>query len=90
MSAIKALWATNPVRVVSLGSSALVAAAALVGVAVDEAQVSAVLAVVLPLILGGGELARAQVSPAVGEVGPDNDDLLPDPPKPRRKRPAAK
>lgn len=76
MSAIKAQWVTNPVRVVSLATSALVAVAALVGLALDEAQVSAVLAAVLPLVLGGGELARAQVTPFTGEPGVPSDDLL--------------
>lgn len=73
---LRAAWQGNPVRVVSFGTSVLVALAAAAGLVVDEAQVSAVLAALLPLILGGGEAARAKVQPYPGEVGPPSDELL--------------
>lgn len=74
---LRALWTTNPVRVISTTTTLILACAAALGVALDEATVSATLAAVIPVVLGAGELARAQVTPWQGEVGPPNDELLP-------------
>ncbi len=78
---IRALWVANPVRSAAILTAAIVAAAKAAGLALDEASVGEVVAVV-GLIIGGGEAARSQVSPYVGEVGPPSDDLLPPVPAP--------
>lgn len=73
---IRALWANNPVRVITILASIVVFAAAKLGVVVDEQNVGEALALVLPILLGG-EVARSQVTPYQGEVGTPSDELLP-------------
>lgn len=75
----RALWITQPVRVITIATSLLVFAAARAGVIVSEQDISSALLLVLPIILGG-EAARTQVSPAAPFVGIPSDHLLPDPP----------
>jgi len=72
---LRALWATEPARVVA----AVVAAAALVGLRLSDADVLALLTVVLPILLGG-EATRHRVAPYSGEFDSASDDLLADAP----------
>jgi hypothetical protein len=72
---LRALWKGNPVRVASIAASGVVFAAAKAGVVLDEASVGEALLTVVPILLGG-EVARAQVSPHVGDVGQPSDELL--------------
>ncbi len=74
---LRALYVTEPVRSVAMLVAVVVFAAAKLGVVVDEQNVGEALLLILPVLLGG-EAARQQVSPAVGDVGPDSDSLLPD------------
>jgi hypothetical protein len=74
---LRALWATNPVRVTSVLTALVVFAAAKAGLVLDEQNVGESLIAVVPILLGG-EVARSKVSPFVGEVGPASDDLLSD------------
>ncbi len=73
---LRAIWRTNPVRVTSFATAALVAIAAKAGVVLDEASVTEAVALVVPIILGG-EVARSKVQPYAGEVGQPSDALLP-------------
>lgn len=77
MSTIRALWATEPVRVLTLLTAVIVFAAAKLGVIIDEQNVGEALTLVLPILLGG-EAARHRVSPAPDDVGPASDALLAD------------
>lgn len=72
---LRALWANNPVRVTAILASIVVFVAAKLGVVVDEQNVGEALAIALPIVLGG-EVARSQVTPYVGEIGPPSDELL--------------
>ena len=76
MGYLRALWKGNPVRCASVAASVVVFGAAKAGVVLDEASVGEALLTVVPILLGG-EVARAHVSPAVGEVGVPSDELLP-------------
>lgn len=74
---LKALWTTEPVRVVSALVALVVFAAAKAGVVLDARAVEEALALALPVVLGG-ELARARVTPTAATFdGPGSDDLLP-------------
>lgn len=73
---IRALWKLNPVRSAAILTAAVIAIAKAAGVVLDEASVVEIVALV-GLIIGGGEAARSQVTPHVGTVGPNSDDLLP-------------
>lgn len=77
MSMLRAVWETNPVRVTAIIASIVVFAATQLHVVLGEASVVESLGLVLPILLGG-EAARSKVSPHPGEIGPDNDELLPD------------
>lgn len=72
---LRAFWAINPVRVTALGVALVVAVAARAGVVLPAAGVEEILALVVPILIGG-EVARSQVSPAIGEIGTPNDELL--------------
>lgn len=80
MTVIRALWETQPVRVTALLASLVVLVAAQTGVVVDEATITDLLALVLPILLGG-EIARRRVAPYAGEPGLASDDQ-PDTPTP--------
>lgn len=69
------LWATEPVRVLTFAVAVVVFLAAKVGIVLDPQEVQDALVIVIPILLGG-ELARRQVSPAAGDVGPHSDALL--------------
>jgi hypothetical protein len=73
---IRAIWTTNPVRCASVLAAAVVSLAAAFDVVLDEASVLELVALVVPLLLGG-EVVRSQVSPAHGEIGSPSDELLP-------------
>ncbi len=68
----RAIWLNNPVRVASLIVAAVVALAAKFGVVLDEASVAEVVALVVPIVLGG-EIARQKVSPYLGEISEPSD-----------------
>jgi hypothetical protein len=68
----RAIWLNNPVRVVSIIVAAVVALAAKFGVILDEASVAEVVALVVPIVLGG-EVARQKVTPWTGPVGEPSD-----------------
>lgn len=68
----RALWATEPARVVSW----VVALAALTGLKVADADVLAILTVVVPILLGG-EATRRRVNPWTGDPSEPSDDRLP-------------
>ncbi len=74
---LRAIYVTNPVRVITFAVALVIFLAAKLGVVVDEQNVGEALLLILPVLLGG-EAARQQVSPAAGEVGPDSDSLLPE------------
>ena len=59
---LKNLWATEPTMVIAVLGAALMLAATQAGIVVAESTITEILAVVLPLLLGGG--IRSQVSPA--------------------------
>jgi hypothetical protein len=80
LDTIRAVWATNPVRVTAVVVYVVTLAAAKVGLSLDTDDVAIAAAVLLPVLLGG-EVTRANVSPYQGEIGPANDDLLPDEPR---------
>lgn len=73
---IRALWATEPVRVVTILVAIVVFIAAKIGVVLDPQDVGDALLLLLPILLGG-ELARANVTPYMGPVGENSDALLP-------------
>ena len=73
---LKALWHTEPTRVITLLTALVVFAAAKFGVLVDDHDVATALALVVPVVLGG-ETIRSQVSPAQPATEA-SDDLLPD------------
>lgn len=58
-----ALWHDEPVRVSTWVTAAAVGVLGVAGNATDVAHVSPWVAVLLPIILGGGEAARGQVAP---------------------------
>lgn len=72
---LRAAWANNPVRVTAITASVVVFGLAKAGIVIDEQNVGEALAIVLPILLGG-ELARSQVTPYQGPVGPPSDELL--------------
>lgn len=72
---LRAAWANNPVRLTAITASIVVFAAAKLGVVIDQADVLEALGLALPVLLGG-ELARSQVTPYQGPVGPPSDELL--------------
>lgn len=74
---IRALWATEPVRVTTSTVAVVVFVAAKFNVVVDEAGLLEALALVVPILLGG-EAARRKVQPYQGEVGTPSDELLED------------
>ncbi len=74
---LRVIYVTNPVRVITFAVALVIFLAAKLGLVVDEQNVGEALLLILPVLLGG-EAARQQVSPAVGEVGPDSDSLLPE------------
>ena len=75
LNRLRALWRTEPTRVVSLLVAAIVFAAAKAGVAVDEQAIGEALLLSLPILLGG-EVVRSQVSPAEPADTPASDGLL--------------
>lgn len=77
---ILALWANEPARVVSWIVAGI---AAVLGVTVADADVLAILTVVIPVLVGG-EATRQKVSPYVGDFSVASDDLLTEP-NPARK-----
>lgn len=77
LNRLRALWTTEPTRVIALAVAVIVFVAAKLGLVVDEQNVGEALALVLPVLLGG-ELTRSKVSPAPpANIGPASDDLLP-------------
>lgn len=68
---LKALWATNPVRVTAITASLIVFIAAKAGVVIDQPDVLEALALALPVLLGG-EVARSQVSRGLWRVRSEN------------------
>lgn len=75
MNLIRALWATEPVRVITIVAAIVVFVFAKAGVVIDQQDVLDALVIVLPILLGG-EAARTQVSPATPDIGDDSDALL--------------
>lgn len=75
LDTIRALWVTEPVRVLTLLTAAVVFAAAKLGVIIDEQSVGEALALIVPVLLAG-EAARGKVSPAPADIGPASDALL--------------
>ncbi len=74
---IRALWQANPVRITAVIAAAVIGAAAKLGIVVDEQSVTGVIALIVPVLLGG-EVARAKVTPAVhAGARVASDDLLP-------------
>ena len=74
---VKALWQSEPTRVVSALVAVVMFVAVKVGVVIDETEVWKALVLMLPILLGG-EGIRAKVSPAPpANIGPASDDLLP-------------
>lgn len=74
---LKALWTTEPARVISITAAIVVIVLAKFGVVVDEQNVGETLALVLPILLGG-EAIRAKVTPAPpARIGPPSDSGLP-------------
>lgn len=77
MTVLRALWATEPARVITVLVAVVVFVAAKAGVVINEQDVGEALAIVLPVLLGG-EAIRSKVSPAVPVIGDDSDALLAD------------
>jgi len=75
MSYIRALWATEPTRIVTLLVAVIVFLAAKLGIVIDQDSVGEALLLTLPILLGG-ETVRQKVSPASPDTGPDSDALL--------------
>lgn len=75
LTTLRAVWATEPVRVLTVLSAVVVFIAAKAGVIIDEQNAGEALALILPILLGG-EAARRRVSPAPGDIGPASDALL--------------
>lgn len=76
LNRLRSAWANNPVRITAIAASVVVFALAKAGIVIDEQNVGEALTIALPILLGG-EVARSQVTPYQGEVGPPNDELLP-------------
>lgn len=64
---VKDLYAREPARVNAAAVAAVIAVAAASGVALDNASVAGVVAVVLSVLLGG-EVTRSKVEPTDPEV----------------------
>jgi hypothetical protein len=62
VAALKEAWWTEPARVTSVTVSAIVAAAATLGLVIPSQTIEVIVALVLP-ILFSGELTRSQVRP---------------------------
>lgn len=75
MNLLKALWVTEPARLIAALAALAVFVAAKAGVVVSEQDVGAALLIILPILLGG-EAARTKVSPAPPPVDEDSDALL--------------
>ncbi len=75
LNRLRALWATNPVRVTAILTSIIVFAAAKTGILIDQADVLEALTLALPILLGG-EIARAKVTPYQGDTATRSDELL--------------
>jgi hypothetical protein len=80
LDTVRAVWATNPVRVTAAAVYVVTLAAARVGLNLDTDDIAVAAAVLLPILLGG-EVARTKVTPYAGEIGEPNDALLPDEPR---------
>lgn len=59
---LRAAWANEPVRIVTLLVAVIVFAAAKVGIVLDQEDVGSALLLIIPILLGG-EAARSKVRP---------------------------
>jgi len=64
LTAARNLWHREPVRVTGSVASALLVVAAHFGLVLPKATVIEAVSVILPIVLGAGEVARARVKPA--------------------------
>ncbi len=73
---IRALWHGNPVRTAAVITAIIIGLTSKFGIVLDEASVTEAVMTMATIILGG-EVARTQVTPYVGEIGLPSDATLP-------------